>query len=288
MRYDITTIFCCLDDFCKLYDSCHDTNLLGYKGQRKRDTQLSLSDMLTIMTIFHLSPCKNFKYFYTQYLPQAHKGCFHLVSYPRFVQLMPRLFMPFMLLVHCLKGEKTGIYIADATSLPVCHNKRIHRHKVFKNLAQRGKTTMGWFFGLKLHIVINHKNQIMAVSITPGNIDERKVLPRLVKGLKGKLFADRGYISKELFRNLYNKGLRLITGIRKNMKNHLMELIDKILLRKRFAVETLFGKLKVDMNLTHTRSRSPINFFVNILSCLACYQIKTSKSKIKLDNLIHN
>src|SRR3990167_9048924 len=124
-------------------------------------------------------------------------------------------------------------------SLPMCHNKRISRNRVFKGLAARGKTTMGWFYGLKLHLVINHKGSIVAVKITPGNVDERSVLDEMTRNLKGTLFADKGFISQDIFKKLFQRGLKLITGIRKNMKNYLMPLIEKILLRKRFLIETI-------------------------------------------------
>ena len=280
MNYDIVALFCCIDDFCKIYEDYERHRLISGTHQRMRETTLKLSEMLTIMVVLQYSPCKNYKYFYKHFLPYAHKRDFSaLVSYERFVQLMPRLFIPFTLLLHCLMGEKTGIYIADSTTLPLCHNKRIRRHKVFQGLAQRGKSTMGWFYGFKLHLIINDKRQIVAVKITPGNVDDRSALEPMTKGLKGKIFADKGYLGKDLFQRLYKRGLKLITGIKRNMKNYLMDFVEKILLRKRFIVETLFGQLKIDMNLTHTRSRSPINFFVNILSCLTAYQLKKTKTK---------
>ena len=140
---------------------------------------------------------------------------------------------------------------------------------------------MGWFFGFKLHLVINHKGQLMAVKITPGNVDDRKALLGMVRGLKGKCFADKGYIGKDVFSALWEKGLRLVTGIRKTMKNHLMPYIDKVLLRKRFIIETVFGVLKTDRNLEHSRHRSPTNAFVNIMAALVAYSYKTNKPKIR-------
>lgn len=276
MQYNITALFACIDDFCKIYVSWNKHQLIEQEHTRDRDTTLSLAEMLTIMVIFHFSPCKNFKYFYTAYLHHVHKSDFPiLLSYSRFVQLMPRLFAPFCILLHCLFGEKTGTYIADSTTLAVCHNKRIRRHKVFEGLCSRGKTTMGWFYGLKLHMVINDKRQIVAVKITSGGMDDRSPLESMTKDLEGKIYADKGYISKDLFQRLYRRGLKLITGIRRNMKNYLMDLIEKLMLRKRFIIETIFGQLKIDMNLTHTRSRSPTNFFVNVLACLVAYQVKS-------------
>ena len=139
---------------------------------------------------------------------------------------------------------------------------------------------MGWFFGFKLHIVINHKCEIMAIKITGGNVDDRKPLENMVRGLRGKLFADKGYIGKELFTKLWRGGLHLITGIRNTMKNYLMPWFDKMVLRKRFIIETLFDKLKSAMSLEHSRHRSPVNAFVHILSCLVAYCFSSNKPKL--------
>ncbi len=141
---------------------------------------------------------------------------------------------------------------------------------------------MGWFYGFKLHLVINNKGQIMALKITPGNLDDRAVLDEMTVALRGKLLADKGYISGKLFKSLWRRGLHLITGIRRNMKNQLMPLFDKLLLRKRFIVETVLDVLKSSMGLEHTRHRSATNAFVHILSCLAAYMLKPNKPPIKL------
>ena len=143
------------------------------------------------------------------------------------------------------------------------------------------KTTTGWFYGFKLHVVINHKGEIMAIKITPGNTDDRAVLDDMTRELEGKVLADKGYISKELFAKLWRRGLHLITGIRRNMKNYLMPLLDKLLLRKRFIIETLFDRMKSQMGLEHTRHRSPINAFVHILSCLAAYTLGKTKVSMR-------
>lgn len=277
-----TALFCCLDDFARNFDDWQRHNLIPKGTKRRRAGKLTLGEMLFIMVLFHLSPFRDFKHFWLYGIEQKYRSCFgDLPSYARFVSLMPRLFLPFCLLLHTLKGEKTGIYIADSTKIGVCHNARIARHRTFEGMAKRGKTTTGWFFGFKLHIVINHKGEIMAVKITPGNTDDRAPLEAMTAQLQGKLFADKGYISKSLFSRLWKRGLHLITGIRKNMKNYLMPIIDKLLLRKRFIIETIFDKLKSDMGLVHTRHRSPINAFVHILSCLAAYILGKAKPAIK-------
>lgn len=279
---DITALFVCLDDFCKLYESCLKEKVLPSPSSRSRDGYLALSEMLLIEVLYHFSAYKNFKVFYHHDICGRHRDKFRkLPCYDRFVALKKKLFTPLTLLVHSLSGEETGLYFVDSTSLKVCHNKRIERHKVFDGLAKRGKTTMGWFFGFKLHLIVNHKGHLMAIKITPGNTDDRKALEKMAKNLTGKCFGDKGYVGKEICQKLLKKGLHLITGIRKNMKNHLMPFIDKVLLRKRFLIETIFGILKTEFNLEHSRHRSTTNAFVSILACLVAYTYKTNKPRIR-------
>jgi hypothetical protein len=205
--------------------------------------------------------------FYHYGIGQQYRACFGgIPHYDRFVNLMPRLFAPLMVLLHSLNGEETGICFAASSKLAVCHNRRIHRHKVFEGLAARGKTGMGWFFGLKLHFVINHKGQIMALKITPGNTDDSAVLDDMTRHPTGKAFAGKGYIGKDLFKKIWRRGRHLITGIRRNMKNYLMPMADKIMLRKRFIIETVLDTLKSEMGLEHSRHRSPVNAMVDKLT----------------------
>ena len=276
-------LFTCLDDFAKSYEDWEHHNLIPNPRQRNRKGKLSLSEMLFIMVFFHLSGFRCFKLYYLYGVCRHYRNLFSdLPSYGRFVTLQPRLFMPLCLLLHHLSGETSGIYIADSTTLPVCHNRRINRNKTFEGLAARGRSSMGWFYGFKLHVIINDRGEIMALKITPGNIDDRVVMEAMTKGLKGKLFADKGYISKKLFAALWSRGLHLITGIRKTMKNYLMPIIDKLLLRRRFIVETVFDALKSQFGLVHTRHRSPTNAMVHIMSCVAAYQISPNKPKMNV------
>jgi hypothetical protein len=281
MAIDITALYCCLDDFCKVFADWEAHQLIPSPTRRQRPGKLSRSEMLFLMVLFHLSPYKTFKTFYLYGIGCQHRACFRdLPHYDRFVSLMPRLFAPLMVLLHSLSGEETGLYFGDSSKLAVCHNRRIDRHRVFDGLAARGKTSMGWFFGLKLHLVINHKGEIMALKITSGNIADSTVLEEITQHLKGKLYADKGYISSEMFTRLWQRGLHLITGIRRNMRNHLMLLSDKIMLRKRFLIETVLDILKCEMGLEHTRHRSPVNAMVHVLSCLVAYTYRPGKPSI--------
>jgi hypothetical protein len=283
MAVDITALYCCLDDFCKVFEDWEARRLIPSPTTRQRTGKLSRSEMLFIMVLFHLSAFKHFKAFYHYGIGQQHRACFgDLPHYDRFVSLMPRLFVPLMVLLHSMSGEPSGIYFADSTKLAVCHNRRIHRHKVFDGLAARGKTSMGWFYGLKLHFVINHKGQIMALKITPGNTADSTVLDEITRQLRGKLYADKGYIGRELFTQLWQRGLHLITGIRRNMRNYLMPLADKLMLRKRFGIETVLDTLKSEMGLEHSRHRSVINAMVHVLSCLLAYAFRPGKPSISL------
>ena len=144
---------------------------------------------------------------------------------------------------------------------------------------------MGYFFGFKLHLIINDKGEILNFVITQGNVDDREPLKneRFIQAVKGKLYGDKGYISKELTNMLFVDGLHLITHIRNNMKNCLMELKDKIMLRKRAVIETINDELKNMCQVEHSRHRSFGNFITNILSGLIAYSFFPKKPAIKFD-----
>lgn len=181
-------------------------------------------------------------------------------------------------------GEVTGISFIDSTSVAVCHINRDKSHKTFEGLAGWGKSSVGWYFGFKLHLIINDRGELLAVALTPGNTDDRKPVTEMTKDLVGKLFGDRGYISQTLFEALFERGLELITKRRKNMKNSLMGLLDKILLRKRPIIETVNDQLKNLCQIEHSRHRSPFNFLVNLVSGLIAYAYHPDKPSLGIPN----
>ena len=236
---------------------------------------------MTIVIHFHQSGYRDFKDYYTKYV-QAHlRSEFpRLVSYSRFVTLMQRVVLLLWAYAQARCGTCTGISFVDSTALRVCTNRRIHRHKVFAGLAARGQCSLGWFYGFKLHLVINEYGEVLAFTLTPGNVDDRKPVPKLAKALFGKLFGDKGYLSHPLFKTLWKQGLQLITGIKANMKNRLMLMNDKLLLRKRFIIETINDQLKNQSQIEHSRHRSPVNFVVNVLAGLIAYLWQPKKPAI--------
>ena len=280
----LEALFCDVDDFCQLFlPDWQSQQLTAGERKRQRQGQMCVSEIMTIMIHFHQSHYRDFKAYYLMHVHRHLKDAFpHLLSYTRFVALMRTVLIPLCVYLQQRKGTATGLAFIDATSIVVCHNRRIHSHKVFKKVAKRGKTSVGWFYGFKLHLVVNDCGELLAFHLTPGNTDDRKPVPALVKGLSGKLFGDKGYLSKALFDALFDEGLQLVTRLRKNMKNALMPMFDKILLRKRALIETINDQIKNISQIEHTRHRSVANFMVNLVAGLIAYTHQPSKPSLNI------
>ncbi len=276
-------LFCDVDDFYLRFEVWAAKQQLPGRAKRGPKCRLSAGEVMTILIHFHQSSYRDFKSYYQKHVCKHLRNEFPaLVSYTRFVELTSQVLLPLCAYLQQGFGKVTGISFVDSTSLAVCHNKRINRHKVFAGLAARGCTSMGWFFGFKLHLIINDKGELLAVYVTPGNTDDRKPLEAMTQDLFGKLFGDKGYLSQALFETLFERGLELITSIRKNMKNSLMLIEDKIMLRKRFIIETVNDQLKNISQIEHTRHRKPANFAVNLVAGLIAYQKQPKKPSLNL------
>lgn len=286
----VAEIFVKVDDFCNIFEhEFKKHSLAGPSTAKKRNRKATLADseILTILMAFHGGQFRNFKHFYCHYVCLHLKDCFpDVVSYNRFIELSHRCAMPFMLFLHyCCRGECTGISFIDSTVLRVCHNKRIKRNKVFKGLAKVGKSTVGWFFGFKLHLIINDKGEILSFYISQGNTSDNnaKIITRMTKEIFGKMFGDKGYINKALADLLFDDGLQLITAVRRNMKQKALSNEEKLLLRKRSVIETVNDELKNICQVEHTRHRSVAGFILNIMSAIAAYSFFPKKPSIKKD-----
>jgi hypothetical protein len=275
----VTEIFCAIDEFCILFEKENGKKLLlgseDGKKRRMRKASMSDSEIMTILLVFHFGSFRNFKHYYLFYIKQTLASYFPTaLSYNRFVELESRVFFQLMYFLN-LKGfgTCTGISFVDSTMIPVCHNLRRYANKVFKGIATDGKGTMGWCHGFKLHLVCNDRGEIISFVLSGAHVSDKdpEVLKILAKRLYGKLFADRGYISQPLFDFLFEDGIHLVTGIKSNMKNKLMPLCDKLMLRKRYIIETINDMLKNEAQVVHSRHRSLNNFIMNLISALGAY-----------------
>ena len=286
----ITEIFCLVDEFCKEYHQIIEKGLIG--NYPKRPPRMSTSEVITIMIVFQLSGFRTFKHFYKYYLQKHMINDFpNTVSYNRFTELMQQSLMPMVLFLKtCCLGDCTGISFIDSTPIRVCKNKRNSRNKVFKGIATTGKSTIGWFHGFKLHIVINDRGEILNFVITQANVDDRTPLKKksFLEKIYGKLFADKGYIGKDLMQMLFVDGVHLITNIKNNMKNSLMTMSDKILLRKRSVIETVNDELKNICQIEHSRHRSFGNFLSNLIAGLIAYSFLPKKPTIRYQTVKSN
>lgn len=261
-------LFCTVDDFWKSYAPVWRQQLGDGTRRRQRAGDLSESEIMTLVIHFHQARYRDFKTYYTKYVQvYLHAEFPRLVSYARFIQRLPSVLEPLCVFLRLCFGTCTGIGFIDSTALAVCDNRRIHAHKVFRGLAARGKTSIGWFFGFKLHFIVN----------------DRKPVPALVRRLFGKLFGDKGYLSKPLADQLRLQGVELITRLKSNMKNQLMSLTDKLLLRKRAIVETVIDQLKNISQIEHTRHRSPNNSMVHLIAGLIAYCFQPKKPSLGFD-----
>jgi transposase len=279
----ILPLFCSVDDFWHEFAPHWQRHLLTTGRQRQRAGVMHPSEMLTILILFHQSHYRTFKAFYTAYVgPCLHREFPHRLSYSRFVAWMPRLLVALCAYEQTQHGICTGISFIASTQLPACHTARIHQHRVFAGHAERGKTSTGWFFGFKLHLVINDHGELLAWKLTPGNVDDRRPVTSLVAAVVGKLFGDKGYLSASLAAVLREQGVELVTKARKNMVPPLLTLEDATLLRKRSLIETVIDQLKHQCQIAHTRHRSPFNFLVNLVAGLIAYDRQPRKPSLHL------
>jgi transposase len=281
---DIVTIFCDIDDFCQSLLAREHPQLPAHSGSKKRRaSSLSLSEVMTILVWFHASHYRTFKHYYLDSVLSGKRAEFPgLPSYTRFVELIPLTLLPLCAYLQTRQGQPTGIQFIDSLPIRVCHNRRIPSHKVFAGLAQRGKGSRGWFYGFKLHLIINERGEVLGLTLTPGNTDDRRPVVKLLRQLWGKLFGDRGYIGQELFEQLWTGGLQLITKLKRNMKNKLMPVLDKLLLRKRALIECVNDQLKNISQIEHTRHRSAANGIINMLAAVAAYTFQPKKPALDL------
>jgi len=273
----LTQIYIEVDDFQKGMREFLDAQGLPNPNStsRNRPRSMNESEMMTIIIYYHFSGFRCFKWYYNLVIKRIFADYFPTsFSYSRFIQLMAELnlYLLFYMTACRLSVTTQGNYI-DAKKLVVSHNRRIKDHQVHKGFARRGKSSTGWFFGFKLHLIINHFGQIVEFQLTSGNVadNNHNVLERFADKVKGFLFGDRGYLSK-IAASLKMKGLHLIPRLRKNMKQqqHLSP-EQKYYVKHRGLIETVFDLMKHKLDIEHSRNRSTKNYFANVLGALIAY-----------------
>ncbi len=278
----IVEIFYYIDEFCKFLD---DNSLLSAASKPKRKPRLSSSEVMTICVLYHESGYKTFKDYYIKHVLINFKADFgELVSYNRFVELRQSVAPLLLMFTTICKQSCTGISFIDSTKLSACNVRRQSSHKTFKGCATKGMTSMGWFYGFKLHVVISGQGEIIDFAITAGNIadNNKKILTNFAEKLFGKLVGDKGYIGS--FKYMFKKGVQMIHKIRRNMKNKLVDLFDKILLSKRGIIESVFGILKEQLLLEHTRHRSKLGFLAHISATIIAYFFRAKKPQLRFNS----
>ena len=287
---NIITLFCEIHDFFLHYEKWVSTQCLPETTPmetRGRPRKLHHSEVMTILIAFHQSGYRTFKHFYLKHVCVYWRSEFpNLVSYSRFVQLKRNVLEISSGYLSANLGTCSGLSFVDSTRLRVSDNKRISSHRVFADVAERSKTSMGWFYGFKLHLIINDSGELLDVALTPGNTDDRKPLWGVSEGrLHGSLYADRGYISKDLREKLGKQGVHLVYKVRKNMDPLDLSVSDEVLLKKRMLIESVIGVMKTQTQLEHSRHRSFENFQVNVFSALIAYQLMENKPTLNFSEL---
>ena len=286
---NIITLFCNIDDFFLAYEKWMAMHCLPKETPpetRGHPRKLHPSEVMTILIAFHQSGYRTFKHFYQRHVCVYYRAEFpNLVSYSRFVQLKKEVLTVLTFYLSAHLGTCSGISFVDSTRLRVCDNKRISSHRVFAKEAGCSKTSMGWFCGFKLHLVINDIGETLDVELTSGNTDDRRPLPKFAEGLHGSLYADKGYISKDIREILRAEGVNLVYKVRKNMDPLDLSVSDEVLLKKRMLIESVIRVLKTQTQVEHTRHRNYVNFQVNVVSALIAYQLLEQKPSLKFSEI---
>jgi hypothetical protein len=283
----LVELFCDVDDFCNVFIPQWQKQLLEDGTQkRQRSGRMTTSEMMTIVVSFHVLHDRDFKNYSLIYVTHVYKDDFpNLLSYTRFLEMIPRVAVPMCAYFTSLKGKPTGFEFIDPTSIKVCHNIRIPRHKTFGGVAQRGKGTMSWFYGFKLHLVVNHHGEIVAAKVTTGNVHDTQPVAELAEGLTDKLYGDKGYLSQALAADLFEKGVTLVTTVRKNMKAKAISLWDRAMLSRRYIIETINDPLKNILYIKHSRHRSMNRFMLNLIAGLVAYCLEKDKPSLNLTDV---
>ena len=287
----LAQIYVEVDDLLQAYENFRAQKVSENLSCSTREPDLSPSEIVTILVAYHASGYKCFEYYYRECILKACLHCFPKApTYKCFDSYIGRS-LPLVLLVlmcKCAQSLRSGYYFIDSKKLVVCHLKREHSHKVFKGFARKGKSSTGWFYGLKQHLVINHLEEIVSFSLTPGSTADNnfRVLTSLLAGLKGKCCGDKGYLTT-LFEQFYTEGLQLLVKAKENMKVLPAFHSDIQLLDHRSVIESVNDILITICDIEHSRHRNAFHGLASILSALTCYQYLPHKPHIFIPDTVN-
>jgi len=270
----IIKLYCILDDLHRLLEG----RLLGRKDGRR--SVLSDSACMTLAILRWKSGSLSWKSFYREVLPWYRRYFPNLPDYQNFIAHIHRItplitrLIPLLLQVAKSQGEHR-IYFIDSTPIPVCGTKRIEDNRTAGGLASRGKHSLGWFYGFKLHAVCDTEGRLVALTVTTGSTHDSIPVVDLVRELSGVLVGDAAYVGEELRKELQEMGVYLQAAPRKNM-NKMMTKLQGFLFRQRQAIERVFASLKYRFHLDLSLARSVSGMLALITTALCFYQLKTT------------
>lgn len=269
----IINLYSILDDLKKIIE---EMTLKEGSNVGGAPSKLSDGEAIAIACLRWKSGATSWKSFYYETLPRYYSYFQKLPSYKNFVQHMHRIASLALQLMTLLEfivlGKSTGTFFVDSCPIEVCHVKRANSNKVASGIASKKKSSMGWFYGLKLHVVCNENREIVSLQITTGSVDDRAPLEALVKHLKGLIVADAGYVGEELREKLRQMGIDLMAAPRNNMKK-LMTKAQHLLFKKRQKIEQVFSIIKYRFGLNCSLARSVNGIFTILMTAVFWYQI---------------
>ncbi len=265
MKNHLSILLKNLKNFYQIYEKQQHSYVIG-KMPREKHMKLSHHEIMAITLLYHLSGYRNFRLFYEELLCKYLRNSFkNIVSYSWFIRLNKRYMHAMLCYLTSKMQSSHEVSYIDSTSLKACHIKRSYNHKTFKGLAEKGYTSVGWFYGFKLHLVIDIYGNIVDFCLTKGNKHDTYALDKLNKNIKGLLFGDKGYISQKKAKELEVLSIKLITKTRRNMKPKRLSKEEQALLRCRGVIETVIGQLKEMHHIENTKIRSFEGWIMNIL-----------------------
>lgn len=262
----------------------------AWNGKRGPKRRLSITTVISLNLMRYFLHVKDLKAFHR--IVKMMDIIPDFINYENFLKASNKALPVMVLFLQALLAQnralnKTDVHFMDSTPLTTCLNRRIFNHKVTKDIASRGKSTKGWFYGLKLHGVCSENGLLEALYFTSGNVNDSKTVEKLTENMKGRFFADAGYLKKSSeLKKLAESGRFIYASTRKNM-NRLMSTEEWNILRKRNIIESDWGAMKQNFFLEYHQARGIDGLFRHYVNAISAYILQCRlKSEPKLKTRI--